>query len=687
MFYSENEFVYTREQAMAEEEIKTTGVENSGDNENNGILLKERYEIDYGKPLPEHDTNGAKAYAVTDKISPSRRLFALICSNDTSARISLLPHLKSMEHPSVLKLIEYGIVNYTPQRSRNMALIYQMPNGPKASVFDSTDFSWKKEPEKFKRALLSLLAGIEALKGYGITHRSVRINNIYFKDDNKTELVLGDCMAAFPAFYQPPAYETIESLMAQKEGRGEGNDKNDIYAAGVVLLSLIFQKEILPEISAPEILRTKLKKGSFLALSSEDKLPSSYIALFRGMLADLPENRWDYLQCYNFMEGKNNTFITHGGIENSKRALSINGDKHYTNADAAMALQNSPTEAKELIASGKLQDWIKSGLEDEKLYNQVEKIIAQDKDKIPFSIMLSKICILINPAAPIRLGDISVFPDGTPKAIFYGLKNRQDMKVYNDLFSYDLIKFWYLEQNNSRSPANAGEFKVYINRQDYGYGIERIMYDFDNDLPCTSPLLGNELAISLTQIVKALDNTYAVSKPSGLPIDKTIIAYLRCKMGKKIDGIIIDLNSKLEHIQISAVLRLYTSIQSKYGPAQLSHLCQWMINICKPLIKQYRNLKYQKFLEREVIKVAKGGKLMEIHRILEDSEAKDNDKKQFNRAVSEINMLLSAKSRILTRGTRQDEEAKELALKFAVILSIFAMIASFVINLIFWILN
>ena len=137
---------------MAEEEIKTTGVENTGDSsETNGILLKERYEIDYGKPLPEHDTNGAKAYAVIDKISQSRRLFALICSNDTSARISLLPHLKSMEHPSVLKLVEYGIVNYTPQRSRNMALIYQMPNGPKASVFDSADFSWKKSPKNLKK--------------------------------------------------------------------------------------------------------------------------------------------------------------------------------------------------------------------------------------------------------------------------------------------------------------------------------------------------------------------------------------------------------------------------------------------------------------------------------------------------------------------------------------------------------
>lgn len=673
---------------MAEENNKNTGEETAGnDSENNGALLKERYEIDYAKPLPEYDTNGAKAYKVIDKVSQSRRLFALICSNETSARISLLPQLKSMEHPAVLKLVEYGIISYAPEHSRNMALVYQMPGGQKASVFDSTDFSWKKDTEKFKKAMLSLLAGIEALKGHGITHRSIRIDNVFFKDETKTDLVLGDCVASFPAFHQPAAYETIESLMAQKEGRGEGSDKNDIYAAGVVLLSLVFQKDILPGISAPEALRTKLKKGSFAALTSEDKLPTSYLSLFRGMLADLPENRWDYLQCYNFMEGKNSTFIAHGGIENSKRALTVNGEKHYTAAGAAMALQTSPIEAKELVTSGKLLEWIKSGLEDEKLYNHVEKIINQDKEKIPFSILLSKICILINPAAPIRLGDAAVFPDGTPKAIFYGLKNRQDMKVYDDIFSYDLIKFWYLEQNNTRSPANAGEFKVYINRQDYGYGIERIMYDFDNDLPCISPLLGNELAISLTQIVKALDNSYALSKPAGLPIDKTIIAYLRCKMGKKIDGIIIDLNSKLEHIQISAVLRLYTSIQSKYGPAQLPHLAQWMINICKPLIKQYRNLKYQKFLEREVIKVAKSGKLIEIHRVLEDPEAKENDKKQYNRAVTEINMLLSAKSRILTRGTRQDEEAREVALKFAVILAIFVMIASFVINLVSWILN
>ena len=650
-------------------------------------VLKERFEIDFDKPLKEYNTNGAFAYSVKDKISNQRRLFALICSNETSARFSILPHLKSIEHPSILKLVEYGPIDDKIQKSKNMALIYQCPSGPKLTDYVADDYSWKKEPEKFKRALISLLSGIEALKGYGITHRAIRPDNIFYKDESKSELVLGDCAASFPAFHQPPIYETIESLMAQKEGRGNGSDKNDIYAAGIVLLSLIFQKNIFQDISVPEMLRQKLKRGTFLLVTDENKLPSAYIPLFKGMLTDISADRWDFMQCYNFMEGKNTSFSNVSSIESSKRAITINGEKLYSAAAVAAALQNSPSEAKVLINNGKFQEWIKNGLENEKLYAQIDKILTQEKDNVPFNVILSKICILINPDAPVRLNDTAVFPDGTPKAIFYALKQQYDIRSYIDIFSYDLIKFWYLEQTSMRSPANATEFKVYINRQDYGYGIERIMYDFDNDLPCSSPLLGNELTISLTQILKALDKTYSISKPVGLPMDKTIIAYLRCKMGKKIDGILTDINSKLEYLQISAILRLYTSIQTKYGPSQLPHLSQWIINNCKPLIKQYHSLKYQKYLEREVIKVAKSGKLIEIHNILENQEAKEKDKIQFKKALNDVNLLLTAKNRILTHGSVQDEESKELAHKFMVMLSVIVMIASFCFNLIYWILH
>ena len=78
-------------------------------------LVKERFEINYNSPLPDLDVNGAKAYAVKDKINPQRELFALLCDNNFPPRLSMLPYLKSIEHPNLLKLIEYSVVDYIPE--------------------------------------------------------------------------------------------------------------------------------------------------------------------------------------------------------------------------------------------------------------------------------------------------------------------------------------------------------------------------------------------------------------------------------------------------------------------------------------------------------------------------------------------------------------------------------------------
>ena len=48
------------------------------------FLLKERYEVLFDSPLPQHNTNDAIAYKVTDRINPKRDLFALVCSDDTT---------------------------------------------------------------------------------------------------------------------------------------------------------------------------------------------------------------------------------------------------------------------------------------------------------------------------------------------------------------------------------------------------------------------------------------------------------------------------------------------------------------------------------------------------------------------------------------------------------------------------
>lgn len=160
-------------------------------------------------------------------------------------------------------------------------------------------------------------------------------------------------------------------------------------------------------------------------------------------------------------------------------------------------------------------------------------LTASPEGSTSTDVIIAKISIMLAPELPLRLRDLCLFPDGAPKAIFYALRKGSDTKVFHELFSSELIKLWYLEQEHMRSPANAAEFRIYINRQDIGYGLDRIMYDFDDDIPCVSPLLGDEFVNSPTRILRALDNTYARQIVKSMPYDRNIIAYLRCKMGKK----------------------------------------------------------------------------------------------------------------------------------------------------------
>lgn len=240
----------------------------------NRFLVKERYEIDYAQPLPWLDSNGAKAFRVIDRIDTKRGLFALLCSNATCPRSTILPYVKSIECRSLMKLVEFGIVTWLPEKSRNLALIYKIPYG---KVFEGgkTELDIRSS-EKFKNTLISLLSAVEALKNYNITHRAIRADNLYYANAEKTEILIGDCAASFPAFYQPAAYETIEDMLSIPEGRGNGSEKNDIYAIGAVMTALYLGHELGGDISTPELLRIKQKKAAIRRCSATTKSPTRF---------------------------------------------------------------------------------------------------------------------------------------------------------------------------------------------------------------------------------------------------------------------------------------------------------------------------------------------------------------------------------------------------------------------------
>lgn len=428
-----------------------------------------------------------------------------------------------------------------------------------------------------------------------------------------------------------------------------------------------------------------MKNSSFVFLSENKKFNGQIAAVLRSLLDDNPENRCDYNRLYNYYDGKTTGFMTSDGFDRSTRALTINGEKCYTRKSAAINMISNPDFGIEVIQSGKLLEWIKNGLENEKLYAKIEKQILAEKENPDKNLLLARICIYLDCSLPLKCGDFYLFPGGLAKTIFYHKKNNLPLTPLQSLISTDIIKLWYQEQPSLRAPTNAGEFKLYLSRNDYGYGFDRIMYDFDEDLPCISPLIGNSFVNTPSRLLRALDRSKADYQT--LPFDKNIIAYLRCKMGKKIDGILIDINANQDALKVGAIIRLYANIQTKNGPAQLINLSQWLVNTSKPLIQSYHNIKYQKYLEQELLQISKNGKIIELVEILENDEARNRDRTDFSEALKTANFLLTEKAKILSGDSKIEEEARDLALRFSSILAVLTMLSAFIFSLIYWVIK
>lgn len=297
--------------------------ESSSEIGTNRFLVKERYEIDYAQPLPWLDSNGAKAFRVIDRIDTKRGLFALLCSNATCPRSTILPYVKSIECRSLMKLVEFGIVTWLPEKSRNLALIYKIPYG---KVFEGgkTELDIRSS-EKFKNTLISLLSAVEALKTTTLPIApSVPTTFIMPTPKNRNS---HRRLCRFFSGFLPAGRLRNDRRHALHTGRPRQRQrKNDIYAIGAVMTALYLGHELGGDISTPELLRIKQKKGSYQALLGDDKIPNQISPVLRSLLNDNVDARLNYVQAYNLLDGKSNNYTSSGTTDRPKRTISFNGE-------------------------------------------------------------------------------------------------------------------------------------------------------------------------------------------------------------------------------------------------------------------------------------------------------------------------------------------------------------------------
>lgn len=604
-------------------------------------VVRDRFRVYPGRPMPLLDLPSAKAFAAVDMTTPDHKVFALVCRPDLPICVANLSVLRNMKSEGLLPLVEAGTAFWPLFDAKTMILIYAQPLGGRVMGNTSTARIIPAEEAEFiSHWARPLLIGINDLSVRGVTHRAIRPDNLFYMDAEKTHVVWGDCISCPPAYDQPDTFETIETSMCMPEGRGIGTTANDLYSFGATLVCLSLGHNPVARLSDQELMDLKIKKGSYAALIGEERISLSLIELLRGLLADNPEQRWNISSTEMWMDGRRMTPIQSRGNKNSQRPFLFNGIEYFSYRDLALAFTRNWEMAADAIRSEKLTIWVKRGFEDTATADEIGKAI--NAANINFSIrerqddyLVARVCMLLDRKAPLRMRQWCFMPEALGTVMAATMMQQKDIKPLIGIITTGYLENWYEYQHDKVARQSVKNLQMILQKPELGMGIERCLYELNDGLPCQSPMIVREYIDDVRKLLPALESISKKADPRSWPLDRHISAYIAAKFGTKVAEQLTAINRPKASVATGGMLSLLAMLQWTFGPEHLYALCSWIGGLVSPIIKSYHNREKQQQMEKELPRYIRRGNLADLYKFLDNKEDRVLDDNDFVRAQNE----------------------------------------------------
>ncbi|MBD25780.1 MAG: hypothetical protein CMG46_12400 [Candidatus Marinimicrobia bacterium] len=609
------------------------------------IMVRDRYTIYCDRHIPSLDMPSALAYEVEDKKQGGVPLYALICKPEIPSRISVMHVFKGLEIPSVLHLVDWGVAEWPPADRKSVILIYHRPMGGR--VMESLAASFKRIPDhQFARAVIKPLAdGLADLSQKGISHRSIRPDNLYYLDEARTKIVLGDCVTSVPGIDQPVVVESIESGMAIPSGRGTGTHADDMYALGASLLILALGRNPLHGIDDTEIIRRKIQMGSYAALVGSDRVPVSLIECLRGMLVDDPDQRWQATNIDLWLNGKRMTPIQ-PKVNQAQRSIRFADQDFHSIRPLSYCMFQHWDKAMSIIKDGVLETWIRRGFENSDLADGIAAAIkstgalsgqqAADTEDI----IIARVLMLMDPKAPVRSRNFGITLGGFGRALAVAIMGKQKLQPYTEFIHRDLWRHWMSAQAGTKIDKQKFEdmfrdLKSYLKDTNAGGGPERCLYELNEWQHCISPLVESQYIMEVKGILPALDSTAKSINTKMWPVDRHVAAFLLARYAKGTISQIDSMNDSRPDRATIGMLSVLAIVQWRLGPEALHGLASWVGGLMGPVISSYENRNKRKELEKEIPRLVRKGNLAVLFNYLGSPEERQKDAEGFSWAKAE----------------------------------------------------
>lgn len=607
-------------------------------------VLKDRFAVFPAKPLPDFDSPTARAYIAEDRRGTEKApLFALVCSPGIAARTDAMEELKGAEVEGLLPLVEWG-TTFWPPIGENVAIaIFRRPLGGRVLTAIAQGKTRLSEYDLQRRVIVPVSKALSSLAQRGVCHRAVRPENLFFLDDEYQDLVIGECISSPPGHDQPILYETIERGMAMPGGRGLGNASDDIYALGATLIVLHLGYNPVARMTEAEVFTAKVEQGSYATLCGSTRVPISLLEPLRGMLSDEAGARWQFEALSEWMGGKRDTPIQKRTSPKAETPYTFAGEEYATARMLAFGLSlNVPEAAKAIRTDTHLDTFIRKGLKNTDLADRIiiiaeqskvnEKTVAGSDD-----ILVTRVCIVLDPDGPIRYKGIAFMPDGYGSILASELMTSGSAQIPAEALLRDIHDAWFNVQNKA-DPERIEWFrtltktKAQLKINDPGHGLERALYDLNPGLPCQSPLIVRDYVTEPAEVLFALDRVSHDVDSKVRPLDRHLTAFIAARFSEDVHPHLRALASARESTSIIGTLSLLALLQWKLRTDRLYGLTSWVGSLLGPAINTYRSRPTRREIEREIPKIVRKGSLPELFDLIDNAEKRQVDADGFAEA-------------------------------------------------------
>lgn len=608
------------------------------------VKLAERYEIQPSAPIPALNGVGGNAYTAKSLREKRIEPFAIICHASILPRMDVCSTVASLDNGTHMRLLDWGLVDWPQDRGRRYCLVFERPGGRRL-MNALTDVIDPMPDEQITRQIVHpLVSALKEMSGRGVVHGAIRPTNLYFRDLASGGLMLGECVSAQPGYGQSVLLETVERGMSAPAGRGTGTAADDMYSLGVTLLILALGRNPVAGLDDEAIVQAKIERGSYPALVQQHRLPLAINEVVRGLLVDDPKQRWTLNDLDLWVAGRRLSPKQPQISRRAARPMEFQGQEYWHCRTLARGFARHVPAAATVIESGELDKWLRRSLGDDVRAEAVGNAIqtaSSGKGGSQGDRLVARVCMALDPAAPIRYRGRSMMPDGVATMLAEAFLRNESPQAVAEVIGNQLPMFWVNVQSDFKPEfvplvQMYDQLRGFMERSAYGLGIERVLYEMNPTMPCMSGLVVKQLPTNPGELLRALDWLGAGGERHKDPIDRQIAAFLSARHRRSDDLLYTQLGSGIEPTRrVIAMLTILSDVQARTGVDGLTHLATWVQALLDPVFRRFHNRKTQELVRKQADAAAHNGRLTELLKVVDDPESLRRDRLEFEAAQIE----------------------------------------------------